>query len=510
MRWLKREIGKAGIALAGMLLLLVLRVWVPVSVAGAYERASGLATPVTGTVQATPTQDATVTALNKEKLEQEIQQLKNQNAPDLFGWLRTNAAVLLSTLVVVIGGLIGLFRWLGDRRDEREKRAEERFQAVVEGLGSERNEAKIGAAITLRTFLRPGYEQFYRQTFELAVAYLRPVDRLYPFPPQDIELPMFQQFAQEVVRPHPFPPQDIESPSSLNQALTAVFKDSFRLVRNKLREEKEPPFNSEMLDARGVRLDRGYFYHADLEHAWLPQASIIEAFLYAANLGSAQLGSAYLRNADLRGANLQGADLSGARLEHAKLEVAQDPNGDNRRVTNLTGTIFRKAILVGVDLTEANLHEADLHEAVLWPLVILFVPDNQSGKSYRYIEPDFDTQKLLVKEFHLDDQSHELVREMEFSQTALIKEELARAEQSGTKLIETTLARANLSEAKLDGAVLIKVDLRGADLCNANIQQALTLVGTDLRGVIGLDEKQLEACANKGAITDKAPTTSPP
>jgi hypothetical protein len=123
MHWLKRDKWKTGIAIAGMLLLLVLMVWVPVSAAGAYEGASGLTTPVT--VQATPTEDATVTALNKEKLAQEVQQLEKQNEPDFLGWLRANAAVLLSTLVVVIGGLIGLFRWLGDRRDEQEKRRED-------------------------------------------------------------------------------------------------------------------------------------------------------------------------------------------------------------------------------------------------------------------------------------------------------------------------------------------------------------------------------------------------
>src|SRR5436853_585306 len=153
MCWLKRNMWKAGIALAGMLLLLVLMVWVPVSAAGAYERASGLPTPVTVTVQAVPTEDATMTALNKEKLEQEIQQLKNQNEQlknqnelDLFGWLRSNASILLSTLVVVIGGLIGLWRWLGDRRGEREKRAEERFQSAVIGLGDEKEGPRIGAA----------------------------------------------------------------------------------------------------------------------------------------------------------------------------------------------------------------------------------------------------------------------------------------------------------------------------------------------------------------------------
>src|SRR5947209_5159697 len=91
MRWLKRDIWKVGMALAGLLLLLVLLVWVKVEVAGAYEGTSGLATPVT--VQATPTVDvtATMTALQEDKLRQEIQQLKNQNEPDLLGWLRTNA-----------------------------------------------------------------------------------------------------------------------------------------------------------------------------------------------------------------------------------------------------------------------------------------------------------------------------------------------------------------------------------------------------------------------------------
>src|SRR5947209_16904470 len=214
MRWFKRDRWKTGITIEGMLLLLVLIVWLSVSAAGTPEEVAKLATPVIEVVHATPTEDATVTELNKEKLTQEVQQLKSQNTPDRFGLLRTNAAVLLSTLVVVIGGLIGLFRWLGDRQDEREKRdeeqkrwledrraererrdeeqqrwlkdqdaerekrAEERFQRVVEGLGNDKEGAKLGAAIMLRTFLQPRYEQFYRQAFDLVVANLRlrPVD----------------------------------------------------------------------------------------------------------------------------------------------------------------------------------------------------------------------------------------------------------------------------------------------------------------------------------------------
>src|SRR5438105_8209680 len=109
MRWLRRNLWKTGIALAGMLLLLVLTVWVPVSAAGAYEGVSGLAGPITATVQATPTEDATVTALNKEKLQNENDWLWSYGATILSGFI--------SALVLVIGGLFGLRRWRVDRRD---------------------------------------------------------------------------------------------------------------------------------------------------------------------------------------------------------------------------------------------------------------------------------------------------------------------------------------------------------------------------------------------------------
>ena len=233
MRWLKRDLWKTAIAIAGMLLFLMLMLWI--SVLAASAGASGFTGPVTEL--ATPTEDATVATLNKEKLAQEVKQLKEQNEPDLFGWLRTNASILLSTLVVVIGALIGLWRWLGDRRDEhekrredqrseQEKRAEERFQSAVTGLGDDKEGARIGAAILLRTFLRPGYEQFYTQTFDLAVANLR--------------LPRT-----------PHPPEDPNTPlplTTLSQALIVVFREAFPLVRS---QDKRSP---ESLDATGIQL----------------------------------------------------------------------------------------------------------------------------------------------------------------------------------------------------------------------------------------------------------------
>ena len=290
---------------------LVFMLWMPVSAAGAFEGTSVLPTPTPTTVQSTPTEDATVTALNKEKLIQDIQQLKNQNeqfknqnAPDFFVWfpvlLRTNAAILFSRLVVVIGGLIGLFRWFGDRRGEREKRAEERFQAAVTGLGDEKEGAKIGAAILLRTFLRRGYEQFYTQTFDLAVAHLR----LRTSPPSEDPDGMHQSQVE--------PNRDTSNTplplTPLRQALIVAFKEAFPLARSLDQE------TNESLNAASIQLDNAFLTMANLEWAWMPDASLREAKLLQANLSGA-----FLLQADLSEAKLNEADLGGAKLSGAKL-----------------------------------------------------------------------------------------------------------------------------------------------------------------------------------------------
>lgn len=320
MRWCKRGIRKAGNAIAGLLLLLVLMIWVPVS-AGAYEGASDLATPVTGTVQATSMEDATVTALNKEKLAQEVQQLKNQNEPDLLGWLQTNASILLSTFVVVIGGLIGLWRWLADRQDTRLKQAEERFQKIIEGLYSDKDQTRVGAASMLRTFLQPGYKQFHRQVFDLVVAHLQ------------------------------VQPLGAEPPSALSQALTIAFKDSVPLVSKSLKHHRgyNPGYEYESLDARGIHLDSANLYRAELGPVWMSDASLQKASLAKAFLSGVVLEDAHLEGADLKEANLENAVLTGIYLTNANLTNA------NLKGAKLSGAHLLAATLTGANLTNANL-----------------------------------------------------------------------------------------------------------------------------------------------------------
>jgi uncharacterized protein YjbI with pentapeptide repeats len=529
MRWLKRKFWKVGIAIAGMLLL-VLMVWVPVSVAGAGERTSRLATPVTGPVQATPTEDATVTALNKEKLAQEVQQLKNQNAPDLLGWLRTNAAVL----VVVIGGLIGLFRWFGDRRSERKKRMEERFQAAVTGLGDDREDAKIGAASLLRTFLRPGYEQFYTQIFDLAVAHLRPrkPDLETTHDPEATALaPLNQALIAVLEEAFPRAREWVKqgSPSSRLQRITAWLK---RILR------REKPFDPRSLDARYIQLGGAFLLKADLEQVWMPHAFLQDTDLTEANLGGASLWRGNLTKANLSKANLCRADLGQDILSEADLTEAR-----------LCG-----ATLWGVDLTKANLSRADLSradlsEATRFPVSLrqrklettLFLAILSEAN---LTEANLEGADLLLADLNGADLSEANLEEADLSGADLSRAKLCKARLCGAKLMEVLLSgakddlrEADVSQIKLteiscaelsrngpvpheanrnarywkilrewanriDEAQPPTADLSKAEHLPVDLNGA-DLAGADFRGVQGLTKEQLEACKAKGAIIDE-------
>jgi hypothetical protein len=287
MRGLKGDLWKAGMVMAGLLFLLVIMAWIPVAAAGAEVRLPGVATPVT--VQATPTVDATVTALSKEQLTLQVKQLQNQ-LQNQTNWVFSSSNALIAAVTAIIIPFFGIYQWAGnrrdarqkeiaaqdkelaDRKDEREKRAEERFQAAVTGLGDEKEGARIGVAILLRTFLRPGYEEFYTQTFDLAVANLR-LPRT-PHPPEDPDaaLPI----------------------TTLSQALIVAIKEAFPLARS---QSKGSP---QSLDASRIQLDNAFLNGVDLKQVWMRQAS--------------------LRKVKLRGANLSGASLMETNLSGAKLQ----------------------------------------------------------------------------------------------------------------------------------------------------------------------------------------------
>jgi Pentapeptide repeats (8 copies) len=329
-----RKVGwRACILIVGSLLPLLFPIWIPPSEAVTYQL-----TPqnVHGTVaispQETPTVDPTVTALEKEKLEHDN------------NWLWNFGATLLSTLALVTAGVFGIVRWFADRqaerekqqeaekhlleerRVEREKRDEERFQSIVAGLGSANSAAQVGAAILLRTFLRPGYEKFYSQVFDLAVVYLR-LRHVDPEAPEPLD--------------------------SLSQALNTVFKESFPLARDYLKQS--PQF----LDATYIQLDNALLKEADLQYIYMPEAYLREANIRRINLRGAEIRGTDFFNASLHGANLSEAIVFNASLRRARL------NGANLRGADLTGADLSEADLTGADLSGANLSRAKVTQEQL-------------------------------------------------------------------------------------------------------------------------------------------------
>jgi len=367
MRWLKR--GPLNSIAIGILLFLVLITWILIKV----DKSQPAHAFTGGTVQGTPT--VNTTAIVQDQLKQQDDKLQKDNS---LPWILLNAVgssigTILVAAAALIAAWLGWRQWLTNRKDEQKKReeeheqrredqlseqkkrAEERFQKVVEGFGGDNEGAMVGAAILLRTFLRPGYEQFYAQTFDLAVANLR-----LPRTPH----------ASEDPDGVPYQPKDQESPlplTTLSQALIVAFKEAFPLARNTVIGEREGALQS--LDATNIKLDNAYLAEADLKQAWMPEASMRKANLFGANLSGANLSGANLSGANLFGADFRGVDLSGADLSGADLRGADlrgaDLFGANLNGADLNGADLSRADLFGANLFGANLFGANLFGANL-------------------------------------------------------------------------------------------------------------------------------------------------
>ncbi len=332
MRWRGRNISKAVVVFAVIVLLSLSIIVLPPLIGG------GQTTQIIqfpgGGVQATPT--VNVTAVVQDQLKQQDEQLQRANSQP---WIILNpllgSIVVIGTTILAVVALFTFMRgykqWQANRQDDQEKRAEERFQAAVTGLGGD-NKAGIGAAVILRTFLREGYEQYYVQIFDLAVGYLR----LRPIDPEKPELL-----------------------DPLSQTLIGVFVESFQHARDDLLpklgldETLRTVWQlSKHLDATYIQLDNALLKDCDLKFIWMP-----EAHLRNANLRRIILEESHLHSTDLRWADLTDANLYGARLFKAKFGGA-NLSGADLRQSYLFQAKFNEA-----DLSSANLSLADLSES---------------------------------------------------------------------------------------------------------------------------------------------------
>jgi uncharacterized protein YjbI with pentapeptide repeats len=441
----------AGLTIISLLSFFLL-IWEATPSASSYSEVShkGVKTPA----QTTPTPDITVTALGKEKLDLEVKQLQLQEDHSIQAWIWSNIATIFSPTVVFLVAFIGGLRWwFRDRRLERQKQSEERFQSVIVNLGSKDAETRLGATVMLRTFLQPEYKQFHRQIFDLAVAHLRlqrtDQDSTRNPKPQEILIAVTRNLIPSGNKSDQ--PNTSGSLDSLSQALIALFRESFPQARDWMKKHgtqsgsftifdrlkllltrRKPRFDPQSLDAAEVRLSNAYLANADLEQAWMPRG-----FLREANLGEARLADANLMQVDFTNANLMNADLTRAKLASA----------------TLTGADLRGAIFLDTDVTQANFTQADLYDT------------------------DFTKVKLTQSGIN-------------FTETTLVKTNLMRANLTGATLIRARLVAANLANAVLFAANLTDATLTGAILTDAFLVEA-NFTNTDFGGGANLTKADL-------------------
>ena len=494
-------------------------------------------------MQVTPTEDATMTALKKEQLTLQVDQ--QQHTWQNFFW--NFGSTLITSLALLVGGIIALFRWFRDRRTEREKRDDENFQQVVADLGDANEGRRVNATIMLRTFLQPNYERFHKQIFDLAVANLRSRPR------------------------NPVNPDAAEPLDTLSQPLIELFVISYSLAHKWL--QKHQPYRISGPDASCIQLDNGPLDYCDLEWAYMPDASLRKAHLGMANLEYADLSRVHLEGADLKGTKLKhatlnnahlkgavfgtyirgkdftktdltgamlvGADLSGVDLSETELFMINLTEAILTEATltevefsivnltkaklchaNLTKANFRVADLSGVDLTSANLMEADLSNTDLSGVNLTsanLTKANLSGAenlaSANLSEANLMGADLSFADLTSANFTKVTLTGADLRSANLMEADLSNTDLSGVNLTSANLTKANLTKATLTGADLALANLTKANLSGANLSGVgdlllATLLGTDLRRVKGLSKEQLADCKAEGAIIDEDPTTS--
>ncbi len=282
------------------------------------------ATTATPTSVGTTT-DPTIQALEKEKLQHEVEQLQKINNPSFWDWISKLGPVGGAGIIAVFG----VYQYFANRREERIRRAEERFQKVVEGLGSQSEAIKTGSAVTLRTFLRPGYEEFFAQVFNLAVGGLR----------------------YEVTSAGTAPGLP---PSPLKQMLVAVLKEAFPLAREQRRRGKP-----DLLDATGICLFDTYLAEIDLNKVWMPDSDLQHAVLRDAQLMEARFVRACFQHASLDRAKMLRSDMRTANFDDIHAHYT------NFSKCKLELATFIKALLSNAIFIEAHLDEANFTDAVV-------------------------------------------------------------------------------------------------------------------------------------------------
>lgn len=274
------------------------------------------------------------TELADEKLREEILELRSARSwqGQLIG------LIPIGTLIVgLAGGAIAYGRFRHDRRTEETRRVDERFAQVASDLGSDSEVVRNGAAVALRTFLRPRYdEEIFEDAFELVMSNLKIAEH-----PESVRRLLAEAFCEGLKRKSP--------PSEAG--------DGLDLVRAWLKRAKLEGCDLRFADLAWASLEGANLRHSDLRstrgyNVYLAKAVLSDANLHQARWQKAVAPEAYFHHTRMVSIDLKHADLKGARFQEAELQTASLQHADLRNAN------FIQANLHGTHFEEATLNEA--------------------------------------------------------------------------------------------------------------------------------------------------------
>jgi uncharacterized protein YjbI with pentapeptide repeats len=324
--------------------------------------------------------------LELAKLRHEIKKLELENEKLSDEWdTIVGIAPFLASIVALLGVFITLWKHLSEQSRQRDldrknleadriRRFNEKFNAVVENLGSESPAIQASAAVSIQTFLKPEYSEFHDQVFMILLANLK-----------------------------------VQHSDVIRQLLTAGFEKAIRVKSELIAAENEQIDEKDekiILDLSGCTLDRANLTKINLGWANLRNASMLHANLKEACLIRVKGEGADLEFLKGTGVNLQKARLKGANLTGASFRTA-DLKWVHFEEANLSNSKFQQALLQGAHLEKsllngAHFEQADLNNAFFIGAVLDITAITSIVKAYNWRKAHFDPEvRKKIEEIEL-------------------------------------------------------------------------------------------------------------
>ncbi len=296
--------------------------------------------------------------LELEQLRQEVLKLQLENTRGSSFWeILPSYATLLTAIVAIGGVLVTIWRQMSEnkrQRDEDSRQRErdrqqreieskrmldEKFNSIIENLGGENQSIRVSAAVSIMTFLKPEYKDYYEQVYLILLANLK-IEQ-----PPEVNRLLIEGFEEAIQRKVEAGYEDEESGLDLTnthlyrvnlnglnlQYVDIAFADMrlarlintnlYRVRGYKVNLENARCKNANFEEARmkGSNCNHTYFHEARLISARFEETSLVEAEFYQAQLQSAHFQDANLTGARFEKANLDDVYFNGAILDEVAL-----------------------------------------------------------------------------------------------------------------------------------------------------------------------------------------------